>query len=127
MVYTKLVVCEVMKGSVRRELATPSLCIVVPDVLEKTGCTHLWPFPPMYTQCASPQQEGMADEGSEENLAALYSNLVAAGRFYSMESRDREHIVGLLMEDRWERILQWTVDAALPLLRRAALLMHAVR
>ncbi len=126
MVYTKLVVCEVIKGSVRRELATPTLCIFVPDFLEKSS-THLWPFPPLYMQCESPQQESVADEGSEDNLTALYSNLVAAGRFYSMESRDREQNVGLLLEDSWERILQWVVDAALPLLRRAALLMHAVR
>ena len=121
MVYTKLVICEAMRGASDGEVG-----VIMPEVLELAGCTHLWPFPPEYSKASLYKQKESSDECPENALAAVYSNVVAASRFYEHEDRRRTSGPDDTFKRCWGVTMQRVVEAALPLLRRATHLIKAV-
>lgn len=127
MVYTKLVVCEVMNGAVDSNFMHISVGTVMREILTKEDCFQLWPYRPDSHGSDSSKQRDSPDRDLEQQLAALYSHVVAMARFYANEEAERTSVVALMVKDRWEAIKQKAVNAALSLLRRATLLIKAVR
>ena len=135
MVYTKLVVCETMRGAVDRDLTASGLCDMMPPLLKASKYTHLWPYPPEYNRSTlsgvlrTPDSAEVAEDsggGLEGNLAALYSNVVAAARFHRIGGLPRRSTLDLMYLSAWEAIMRRVMDAALTLLRRAEHLIQAV-
>lgn len=127
MVYTKLVVCEVMNGAIDSNFMYISIGTVMREILAKEDCFHLWPFRPDSHKSDSSKQRDSPDRDLEQQLSALYSHVVAMARFYANEEAERTSVVALMVKDHWEAIKQKAVNAALSLLRRATFLMKAVR
>ena len=127
MVYVRLVICEFMRAALDREVVTVDLCDILPEFLIEAGAPHFWPFQPKHATPSSSQGEEAADKLLEANLGGLYANLVALARIYESKDRDRTALPDHKYGHSWGVMMQRVMDVALPLLRRAAHLIKAVR